>query len=252
MKINKIDPPSGLTIYHKGPPLTGQPLPALFYFALSGEDSLNLDPFNQPAMMLEHDPIHVFSFTLPFHGPGFVNTEAMRNWADEIKQHNNFIKTFIDQAIQNIHFLIDQKFINPEKMAAAGLSRGGLIAVHLAAREPLIKTILGYAPLTDPVIMEDFKELRNNPITVSLSLCNVMDKIYDRSLRFYMGNRDIRVSTEHCFQFIKNLTETAFQKGIRSPQTELILYPSVGHKGHGTPPHIFRSGIDWIKEKLHL
>lgn len=252
MKFDEIPSPSGLTIFHRGPPLTRKPLPTLFYFALSGGDSLHLDPYNQPAAMLSDVPIHVFSFTLPFHGPGFVNTEAMSYWSREISQNNNFIDTFVEQSIQNIHFLIDQQYIDPKKMAVAGLSRGSLIAAHLAAKEPLLKIILGYAPLTEPAWMEDFKELRKYPITALLPLNNLVDKLYDRKLRFYIGNRDLRVSTEHCFQFIKNLTEAAFQKGIRSPQTELIIYPSVGHKGHGTPPHIFKSGIEWIKAQFDL
>lgn len=250
MISDKIEPPSGLTIYHKGPPLKEEPLPAIFYFALSGEESLQLDPYNQPVMFLSDASIHIFSFTLPYHGKGFINAEAMAHWANAFSKNTPFLENFLNQVIENIHYLIEKKYVDPSKLAAAGLSRGGFMATQLAAREPLIKYILGYAPLTEPAYMEDFKGLGSKETVSVWSLNNIVDKVYNRDVRFYMGNRDIRVGTELCFNFIKNLTEEAYSKGIRSPPIELILFPSIGHKGHGTPPYIFKAGADWLKEKL--
>ena len=48
-----------------GPPLEEGPFPTLIYFALSAEDSLQCDPFNQPVQFLEGLPLRIFSITLP-------------------------------------------------------------------------------------------------------------------------------------------------------------------------------------------
>jgi esterase FrsA len=58
------------------------------------------------------------------------------------------------------------------------------------------------------------------------------------------------VGTESCFQFISELSETAYQQKISSSPIELIIGPSMGHKGHGTPPEVFKDGAAWIRRKL--
>lgn len=242
--------PNDLDIYYAGPGLTKGPLPALFYFALSAEESLTLDPFNQPVAFLAGLPVNVFSFTLPGHGPGFVNTQAMAAWAHEISIGNDIVNAFIEKAVANIDFLIDEGYIDAGHMAAGGLSRGGFMAAHLAARDERIKSILGFAPLINFNTLEEFQNLLHLPIVKKLDLFNFVDALADRQLRFYIGNRDIRVGTRHCFDFIEALTEKAFENGIRSPAIEMIISPSIGHKGHGTPQPTFQNGIEWLKQKL--
>ena len=248
--FQKIDSPSGLTIYHTGPKLTSdRPLPALFYFALSGEESLTLDPYNQPIAFLKNENIHTFSFTLPYHGEGFDNKQAIPQWSKEFQQNHDIITPFIEQCHDNIEYLLIKKFIT-KNIATAGLSRGAFIATQLAARNPHVKTILGFSPLTQFGVMNDFSDLRSNPIAQNLSLSNLIPKLTDKTLRFYIGNHDSMVDTAFCFNFIKDLTEASFNANHRSPPIELIIFPSIGHKGHGTPPHIFSNGAQWVCERL--
>jgi hypothetical protein len=39
-------------------------------------------------------------------------------------------------------------------------------------------------------------------------------------------------------------------KKTRVAQVELLIYPSIGQMGHGTPPEIFKQGADWIASHL--
>lgn len=245
-----ISSPSGLPIYYKGPGLAYTHLPAVFYFALSGEESLYCDPYNQPVMCLTNDPVHLFSFTVPAHGPGYDHTHAMRNWAHAIEQGDNLIERFVDDSIKNIDFLIDKGYIDPHHIAVAGLSRGGFIATHLAAADPRIRIVLGYAPLTRLDFLDEFQKIKHQPIVQSLALSNLADKLVKKHLRFYIGNRDTRVGTDECFHCIRHIVEVAHSNGVRSPAIEMMISPSIGHKGHGTPPNVFRDGINWIKERF--
>jgi len=239
--------PTGLDIFYRGPELAKEPLPAFIYFALTGYESLHLEPFCQPATLLEETNVRVFSFTLPSHGVDTNPRNAMLHWGERLAKNENFVEDFTTQCIENLDYLVAQGHINTDHIATGGLSRGGFIATHLAARDRRVGTVLGYAPLTR---LDALGEFQDNALVESLALVQQVDQLVDKHVRFYIGNRDIRVSTEKCFEFIHTLADTAYQKGFRSPTAELMISPSIGHKGHGTPPHIFQDGVDWLKSRL--
>jgi len=229
-----------------GPPLDAGPLPAVFYFSLSAHDSLHSHPYNQPALYLSSPGLRIFSISLPGHDQ-LPPTEALRFWADEIHQGRDVIKAFVQEAADDIRHLIAQQVIDPEKLGTMGLSRGAFIASHLAAIVPEIKHILGFAPLSR---LETVQEFQNIDVG-RWDLIHLADKLFNRSIRFYIGNRDTRVGTEGCCQLIPALANAAYENKISSSPIELIIGPSIGHKGHGTSPEIFRQGAAWMEKKLH-
>jgi predicted esterase len=224
-----------LTCAWTGPELSEGPLPALLYFALSAEESLSLDPFNQPVVALSDSPIRIFSLTLPGHEAGRDKTKAMEYWADKLLAGEPIIDQFAEQAKTLISHLIAQE-IATENIGVAGLSRGAFAAAHVAAADHRVRTILGFAPLTT-----HFGEL---------NLLFLADKLSDRTHRYYIGNRDTRVGTRDCFDYVEALVESAYTNKVRSSAIELILFPAIGHKGHGTPQQIFEEGARWIAKEL--
>ena len=226
-------------IYHLGPPLSDGPLPSVFYFAIAGDESLTLDPFNQFVQYLEDAPIRCFSLTLPGHGPDLKKENAIHFVADAFEKGEDLFEPFFESCLENIQYLIDSHLINPEKLAVSGLSRGGYFASLLALRDSRIQTIIAFAPITNISYLI--------PKAASYDLDRYIDGFTSKTLRFYIGNRDQRVSTDLCFQFIRQVADTAFEKGIRSPQAELIITSSIGHMGHGTAPSTFQDGANWLK-----
>jgi len=228
-----------------GPPLNTGPLPAVFYFSLSAHDSLHLDPYNQPALYLSSPALRIFSAALPGHDI-LPPTEALRLWAEEIHHGRDVIQTFVQEVADYIRHLIENQIIDPQKIVMMGLSRGAFIAAHTAALLPEVSHILGFAPLTRLASVQEFEHLDVD----RWDLTRLTEKLYNRTLRFYIGNRDTRVGTESCFQFISALSQTAFEHQISSSPIELIIGPSIGHKGHGTSPDVFRQGASWLEQKL--
>ncbi len=224
--------------------------PALFYFSLSGEQSLTLAPYNQPVTELQGAPLRIFSLTLPFHGPDLDPTKAFGHMAEAMARGENPIGEFLDRAQRTIAYLVDQGVADPDHMASAGLSRGALIATHLAARDPRIGTVCGFAPWMEPARSPEFHELADRMAVQQLALTTLIDQLTCTAIRFYVGNRDTAVSTERVFRFITDLTERAYQQRIRSPHAELIITPSIGHRGHGTPESSFNAGAAWLKQRL--
>ncbi len=242
--------PSGLELAYLGPDLSDGPLPAVFYFALSKEESLNVDPYNQPALYLSSLPMRVFSLTLPGHGPDLPATQAMFVWAQALSHGHNIIKELIDQIESSIYTLIDLNILIPDKIGVMGLSRGAFIACHAAARIPLLKTIVGFAPLTQLTAIKEFKEHAANPFIASLNLTNLIDSLADRTIRFSIGNLDTRVGTRNCFELIEEIAQAAQEKKIRTPQIELFITPSIGYQGHGTSKELFHQGAHFLAHTL--
>lgn len=236
-----------LTLYHSGPSLDHGPLPSLFYFALSGPDSLCLDPYSQPVQFLSSQMIRVFSLTLPAHENNLPATQAVETWSQDYERGQDPIGEFLEDCAAAVSFAIEQKFADPKKLAAAGLSRGGLIAFHLAARDDRFRHILAFAPVTK---LSKVKEFSNRNLDPSLDAELLAPSLADRHFRIYIGNRDTRVGTRSCFDFAMALTENAAAKKIRTPQIEMIITPSIGQHGHGTSPEVFRQGADWISSSL--
>ena len=219
-----------------GPPIEDGPLPALFYFALSAEDSLGQDPYNQPVQFLQGLPLRVFSITLPAHENNFPPEKAMNVWAKRIKGGEDLISPFIASVKRTVEKLKPHL----TSCAVAGLSRGAFIACHVAALCPEFTHILGYAPLTQLDYAPD------------LNLETLSSKLFNRKIRFYIGNHDTRVGTEHAFSLIHALANEANSNRIRNAPIEMIIGPSIGYQGHGTSPRVFQAGVDWLKKELSI
>lgn len=230
-RCNALSVAPDITLYHTGPALDHGPLPSLFYFALSGPDSLCLDPFNQPVQFLQGEMVRIFSMTLPGHENDLPAKDAMKIWAEDI----NRVAVFLDQAQQAVDFAIAEQFADPNKLSTAGLSRGGFIAAHLAARDPRFRHLICFAPLTKLGKLKEFPDTAS-----SLDLIHLADALGDRHVKLFIGNEDTRVGTRECFEFAMELVA---KKKTRSAQVELFIYPSVGQMGHGTPPEIFKQGV---------
>ncbi len=250
MNYHKLDIRPDIDAAFIGPALSVGPLPTLFYFSLSAEDSLCLDPFNQPVEYLSALPMRIISITLPGHENKLPPTEALNAWAAEIAFGTNPIGNFVEKIKCTVDTLDNQGLLLPERTAVAGLSRGAFIAAHAAAHIPEFQWIVGFAPLTKLSFAKEFENLPHHPLVETLSLEHLVDKLTDRHVRFYIGNLDVRVGTRHCFDFIEKLSQTAFQNKVRSPSVELIIGPSIGRDGHGTAKEVFHEGAQWIAEKL--
>ena len=250
ISVQTLQLSDGAALSYAGPDLSEGSLPALFYFSLSGSESLTLDPFNQPAVFIDRSKLRVFSLDIPGHERPLAETDAIRFWAAQFYAGVDIIGNFTQRVSSVITQLIDSDIIDPERIAVAGLSRGAFVAAHCAAMDPRIRILLGFAPLTRPGYQKEFTDMQELPAIQGLALDHLGENLYNRTIRFYIGNRDIRVGTRNSFEVIEAWTEAAFERKIRSPKIELVITPSIGHQGHGSTPDTFRSGAEWVQQQL--
>lgn len=250
--MHRITTNSSQTLYYVGKDLKEGPLPTVIYFALSAKESLRTDPFNQMVAFLEKYPMRIFSVDLPYHGEGLAATDAMKAWAEEILAGNDPLTPFLEKTAESLQFLLDQGHILEESVAVVGLSRGAFVATDIAGRLPWIKNILGFAPLTKLSYAKEFHSLLPNEIVSSLDLSFQIPQLIHKTMRFYISNRDTRVSTKECFTFISTLANHAYEERVRVPHIELLIKPPLGHQGHGTSKEIFEEGAMWLLDKLKV
>jgi esterase FrsA len=162
-----------------------------------------------------------------------------------MKKGIDCIGNFLDNVQRAVKFTIHQKLVG--HLGLMGLSRGGLVASLLAAREERFKAMVQFAPVTKIVHTKEFQHMESNPLVQSLDPFALADRLANRPSRFYVGNRDARVGTKNCVEFAMLLAE---RSTLRSPPIELIVSPSIGSQGHGTSPEIFRQGAEWLADCL--
>ena len=252
MLINSYSPKKGFDLKFVGPPLEEGPKPALFYFALSAQDSLQKDPFNQMVTALQSEKIRIFSATLPGHENNLPPEKAIYVWAAKMTENPSFLLQFMHALEEALNSLFDEGLIEPGKCAVSGLSRGAFIAFHLAALCEKIDAVLAFAPLIRLGDAKEFKEIMHMPCVFELDLEKQADKLFNKKVCIFIGNDDRRVFTSHSFSLIQLLAKKAREERINSSPIEMIIGPSIGHLGHGTSKKTFEQGADWIKQHYNL
>lgn len=250
MNVHSFFTRSGFEVQYIGPQLKTQPLPAVIYFALSASDSLLLDPFNQPVEYLKDETIRIFSVTIPGHENQLPKEKALEFWAKKVENNKSPLFHFFEEVKKALEEL--RPYFLEEKIALCGLSRGGFIALHLASQIPWIKTILAFAPLIRLDQVKEFSHLKTHPIVKDLNIDFLIDHLIDKNIRIYIGNRDLRVGTEHSFHLITTLANAAYEKRVKNSSFEMTIGSSIGYLGHGTSLETFQKGCQWLKTQLAL
>ena len=250
MILKQLNEKTALPLFYVGPDIEEGPLPSVLYLALSAEESLLKDPFNQPVLALQKFPIRVFSVDIPFHGKNFDSKKALAHWAQAFAQGDDVVSHFLLRLEETLSHLFSLKAVQHNNLAVMGLSRGGFLVNHLAARMQEITKIVTYSPLTQISAGKDFEFLSLCPILENLNLHHLAEHLCTKKQRIYIGNRDTRVGTDACYRWVRTLAEAAYEKNIRSPSIELTIRPSLGHQGHGTSKESFEEGAAWLIKQI--
>lgn len=234
-----------LETFFVGPSIDAGCAPAVFYFSLTAADSLYQQPIAQPTELWYQKGFRTFSFDLPFHGASTPHATALEQWGRDFAT----IKEFIERASQTIRQLEARGLVNLEQSALVGISRGAYLAAHLAARTQ-IKHLIGFAPLTELSKHPAFTSCCD-PDLESFDLSNRIPELWEKSIRFYISNRDTLVGTKRAFDLITQLADYAFNSGVRTSSHTLELYPAIGREGHGTSGEVFDRGARQVINMLH-
>ncbi len=211
------------------------PAPTLFNFATMIEPTLTSQDYCKVASIVEQHGYLCVALDLPCH-PG----EGLTGWASAVRKGDAVVPDFVSKVSQVLDYLIKEGYTDPERVAVAGTSRGGFIAMHFAAADPRVKCAVGFALVTDLTELQEFADLKENPLANSLSLANVAEKLAGRSIWVSIGNNDQRVNTDKAIEFTRKVVAASMDRknpAAADPiDVALHVMPWPGH-GAGAGAH---------------
>lgn len=226
-----------------------QPAPTLIVLASSPEDTLGNDYFLQCGVALSKQGYLCVSLDLPCHGQERVTGEpdGIAGWRHRLDAGQDLLGDFQRRSQAMLDYLIANNFTDPERIAACGTSRGGFAALHLAAHDRRIQCVAAMAPVTDLLVLDEFKAMKQSDRAAMLSIEKQAPALVDRGVWIVIGDRDVRVGTDQAIAFARRLSAVAVERKIPS-RVELIVRSEA--RGHTTPPGSAEMAATWVAEEL--
>ena len=190
----------------------------------------------------------------PCHGedqrPG--EPYGLAGWRDRLENGEEFLADFLKKTSSVLKHLIRKRVTDPERIVAFGPSRGGFLALHFAAVEPRIGTVVAFAPVTDLLALREFQGTAHEAAARSLDVMALAPKLAGRRIFIQMGHNDLRVGGRHAIDFALRLMKLSPDhmkplQGIWSGDAlKLVITPSENPNGHTTYDGAHHDAADWI------
>lgn len=213
------------------------PAPTLFVFGSDMRGSLIQEDGNKLGRLLIPHGYLCVSLDIPCHGADTRSGEKpsdLGGWKTRIVNGENIAADFSKKVSLVLDYLIAEKYADPAQVAVSGTSRGGFIAIHVAAAEPRIKQVIAFAPVTHLPALAEFAGAETNADVLALTPIHVADKLVGKPLWMVIGNDDLRVSTNDCLALALEVVKLS--KGKLNPiPVEMRLVGTIGHRLHASP-----------------
>jgi dienelactone hydrolase len=225
------------------------PAPTLFIFASDIKGTLDNLYFRQCGDALAEQGYLCVSLDLPGHGADQRDGEpgALGTWRTRSDDGEDFIVPFTARVRAVLDHLIATGASDPARIAASGTSRGGFMALQVAASDPRIRATAAFAPVTNLMALREFGGAKNTEHVATLSLLANAEKFAGRAVWVIIGDRDDRVSTDDAIAFARRATTVSLEKTDVADVTLLVIPEP---KGHTTPQGAPELAAAWIAEKL--
>jgi dienelactone hydrolase len=224
-----------------------KPAPTLFIFALDAQRTLTSETYRQAGNILSQRGYLCVSLDLPCHGSQCRQGEAteLKGWRQRIDAGENIMDEFTERASKVLDYLIEERYADPDRVAACGTSRGGFSACHFAIADPRVKCVAAYIPVADLAAITEFHGSSSVELLDSLSLIRNAGKLADRGVWISIGDRDQRVNTDRSIAFARALSAAGSKRGPRNIELHVSSI-----EGHATPRNAAEQSAAWIDATL--
>jgi dienelactone hydrolase len=192
---------------------------------------------------------NVVSLDLPCHGANSRSGDpvGLEGWAACIAVGEDIVSAFREQVNDVLEHLVKTGVADPDRLAAAGTSRGGFMAFHAAAGNSRIRAVAAFAPVTDLGVLSEFVGQEDNALVIRLSLIHAIESLANRAAWITIGNADTRVDTDKVVAFVRALENTSVTDGV---QKNVALHV-VSTPGHTSLAEWHDQAADWLKDSLN-
>ncbi len=226
----------------------GRARPVLFVFALGIEETLCSAAYNQVGDLLWERGVTCVSLDLPCHGADRRRQEpdGLDGWRRRLDAGEDIVGSFAARASAVLDRLTAIGEADPDKIAVWGVSRGGFMAYHWAARDKRVRCAAAAAPVTDLLALTEFRDVLNREVVETLALVRFADDLADRAIWICIGNNDRRVDTDSAIGFARSVTAAAVARGFDA-RVDLHVVRGAEHPlGHLVHPGAQQEAARWI------
>lgn len=244
---------SGVRFGTWGGPEAKGPAPALVILANSIEGTLGDKYFRQAGRVLGEPQVKTphlcVSIDLPCHGQEQVAGEPaeLRGWRHRLEHGGDIVGDTVRRAIAVIDHLVAEGRIDPDRIGAVGTSRGGFMALHLAAAEPRIACVVAYSPVTDLGKLREFRGAESLPAVRAASIFEQVPRLACRPVWFAIGANDDRVGTKQALDLASALLAAAAEK---QRDNRCSVHVDGETEGHSMPATAFDQSVIWLRRVL--
>lgn len=226
-----------------------KPVPTLFIFGGSIEETLNSAYFRQSGNQLAKLGYLCVGVDLPGHGTDTRAGEpaGIDAWRARCEKGEDFVAQATERFRAVLDELIDLKLTDPERVGACGTSRGGFMAVQFAAADERVKCVAAFAPVTDLMSLREFHSLQRRELADRLSLKPQAEKLAGRPVWLIIGDVDDRVSSDEAIVFCRAVT-AASRKQNKVSRVDLLVVSEP--QGHTTPAGAAELAAGWLDRQL--
>jgi esterase FrsA len=190
----------------------------------------------------------------PCHGddvrPG--EPSGLAGWRSRLDKREPLLASFMKQTSSVIDYLVAQGIVDPERIGAAGSSRGGFLSLHLAAADPRIKFVVAFAPVSDLLALREFAGMADPGPARALDVMTLAEKLVDRPIWLSIADNDERVGSRHAIDFMLHMMRIS--KRHKLPMTHfwsgddirLTVTPAEGSNGHVSYSPAHEDAAAWV------
>jgi dienelactone hydrolase len=235
-KLTLLTTPDGIEFGVLGDKPT-QPAPTLFGFASDIKTTLTDPKYNRVGLKLAEQGYLCVALDAPCHGND--NKEHLPNelegWRQRLERGDDLLGQFNAKCTKVLDHLVAQGYTDPARVAVAGTSRGGFLALHFAAAEPRVQVAAAFAPVTVVRALREFNGIAGDAARAAdaMNAVNVAEKLAGRPIWICIGNNDGRVGTDHAIALTRKLVELS-RTANKSAQIELHVTATEGHSTRPT------------------
>lgn len=192
------------------------PQPTVFVLAGRADDVTREPHLRNVAAKLRDHGFAVVSMDLPCHGSDERPNEPseLDGWRVRSDAREPFVENFVRRATIELSDLMRDGSVDPRRVCALGISRGGFLALHWAARDRRVQAVAAIAPVTELARLTEFRGAHD------ASRYDVRHlRLADRA-RLWVGEADDRVGEDACASAARDLGVTlTVERGLRAHET---------------------------------